>query len=314
MRRDGRDKSFDAAFIGMINLDVTVEGFREDMPRAKLTNVRGIRVNVGGDAANCAVTFAGLGMRCALCGRVGRDSGASLIESELAAAGVDVSFLARCTFGGSGTVVNLEQGGEASHLYSAGVNLGLCDADVSDALLSGSRIVCLNSIFGCGEIGGRTLGRAKAAGAVTAADTTTPQGGVGYGDIEPILKKLDWFLPSIDEACSITGEHSPERCADVFHGSGVKNVVIKLGAEGCFCSTVELSGRVAGFEAPRAVDLTGCGDSFVAAFLSGLAEGLSHYECALRANAAGAITACRVGSSGAVNRAALEEFLKSRSI
>ncbi len=49
---DGGARSFDALFVGMINLDVTVEGFRREMPLSKLSSVRGIRLNVGGDAAN----------------------------------------------------------------------------------------------------------------------------------------------------------------------------------------------------------------------------------------------------------------------
>ncbi len=255
------------------------------------------------------MTFARLGGRAALCGRMGRDRAGRVLSDELAAAGVDTGFVARAG-GASGIVVNLETGGETSHLSCEGANADLCDDDARPGMLCSARIVCLNSVFGCGRITERTMRAARAAGCVTAADTTTPPAGASLGDIAPLLSQLDWFLPSISEAAALTGSRDPVRCARAFHGAGVKNVVIKLGADGCFLSTEQLVEQVEGFRVAQVRDLTGCGDSFVAAFLAALADGLPHRECAVRANAAGALTAGRVGSSGAVTAEGLDRFLK----
>ena len=45
---------------------------------------------------------------------------------------------------------------------------------------------------------------------------------------------IDWFMPSIDEAVKISGETDTDRISEVFFERGIKNVVIKMGSDGCF--------------------------------------------------------------------------------
>ena len=81
---------------------------------------------------------------------------------------------------------------------------------------------------------------------------------------------------------------------------GAKNIVLKMGDQGCYLRTTGFSGIVSGYAVSNVVDTTGCGDNFVAGFISGLAKDLPAVECAHLANAAGAINATRLGSNGAV--------------
>ena len=57
--------------------------------------------------------------------------------------------------------------------------------------------------------------------------------------------------------------------ADVLLGYGVKNVIIKLGAKGCYFKNASLSIRLPAYRI-RAVDATGAGDTYAAGFLFAL--------------------------------------------
>ena len=87
--------------------------------------------------------------------------------------------------------------------------------------------------------------------------------------------------------------------AQVFLDYGVKNVIVKLGAKGCYFRGAEGSFSLPPCEI-RAVDATGAGDNFVAGFACELLHG-SSTEAALRfANACGAICTTAVGAATAL--------------
>ena len=52
--------------------------------------------------------------------------------------------------------------------------------------------------------------------------------------MEKVYPYTDYLMPSYDEAIYVTGEKDPDKIADYFLDAGVKNVVLKLGGEGCF--------------------------------------------------------------------------------
>ena len=93
----------------------------------------------------------------------------------------------------------------------------------------------------------------------------------------------DYLFPNEKEAAYHTGESDFSKAAAVFHGYGIRNVIIKAGGQGCYVSTAHEEGKL--FEAlpVKAVDTTGAGDNFVAGFISGLLEGETPAECCRRA-------------------------------
>jgi sugar/nucleoside kinase (ribokinase family) len=96
-------------------------------------------------------------------------------------------------------------------------------------------------------------------------------------DIRDSLPDVDYITPNGDEARYYTGKAEPEAMADVFLGYGVKNVIIKLGAEGCLLKNRETALRLPALPV-CAVDATGAGDHLVAGFTAEILRGASPKE------------------------------------
>ena len=117
-------------------------------------------------------------------------------------------------------------------------------------------------------------------------------------------------MPSYDEAVYVTGEKDPDAIADVFLNAGVKNVVLKMGAEGCFFK----SGEKRFFTDPfkiKPLDTTGCGDNFVAGFVHCLLKGMEPEACAEFACGAGALNSQGLGAHLYIrSEQHVEEFIR----
>ena len=75
----------------------------------------------------------------------------------------------------------------------------------------------------------------------------------------------------------------------------MKNVVLKLGGEGCFFKNAEKRFYTDPFKI-KPMDTTGCGDNFVAAFVHCLLKGMEPEDCAEFACAAGALNSQGLGA------------------
>jgi 5-dehydro-2-deoxygluconokinase len=95
---------------------------------------------------------------------------------------------------------------------------------------------------------------------------------------------------------------------------GVQIVVYKMGEKGSITLTRE--GEIAtGIYPIKALKPTGAGDSFLGAFLAGLADGLPVGPSVLRGSAAAAMVVARVGCAPAMpTRAVLDVFMATHSI
>ena len=114
------------------------------------------------------------------------------------------------------------------------------------------------------------------------------------------LSKVDFLVPNETETQEITGkringEEDLAKAAAKLLGRGVKNVVITLGGKGVFFKNRYEEIRMEAFRV-KAVDTTAAGDAFVGALAWGLAEGRDVEDVLLHANAAGALTATRLGA------------------
>lgn len=88
-----------------------------------------------------------------------------------------------------------------------------------------------------------------------------------------ILEKIDYLIPNEKEIHRlISGEYSIVQKADVLFNKGVKNVIVTLGAKGCYLKNKEYS---LFFEAAPfdAFDTTGAADAFISALAVLMSEG-----------------------------------------
>jgi tagatose 6-phosphate kinase len=115
---------------------------------------------------------------------------------------------------------------------------------------------------------------------------------------ECLLERPSLIKPNIDEIRALTGRPMNGRedllkAADDLHHAGVETVVISLGGDGSLVSCKE---GVFDVKVPKidAVNTVGCGDSMLAGFAAGLAEGRSMEETIRLASAVSAANAMRL--------------------
>lgn len=106
----------------------------------------------------------------------------------------------------------------------------------------------------------------------------------------------DFFLPGINEAIFLCGREKPEEIAEHYLKLNQDlNIVIKLGAEGCFYANSAEYDYIPGFKVDDIVDPIGAGDGFAAGLTSGLLEGKGMKESLERANLIGSMLIQTIG-------------------
>ena len=105
----------------------------------------------------------------------------------------------------------------------------------------------------------------------------------------------DYFFPSLEDACALSGLDDPRAILDWCHRLGAKTVFLKLGADGALVSDGSRSERIDGHRVD-AVDATGAGDCFCGACLARIAAGESIWNAARYANAAAALSTTGFGA------------------
>jgi ribokinase len=93
---------------------------------------------------------------------------------------------------------------------------------------------------------------------------------------------------------------------------GVRNVLLKLGENGAYLASAEGHTRISPYKV-HAVDTTGAGDAFNAAFATGLLRGMTPVNAGSFAAAAAAISVTRAGAHCTPSQEEIEQFLKDRT-
>jgi sugar/nucleoside kinase (ribokinase family) len=119
--------------------------------------------------------------------------------------------------------------------------------------------------------------------------------------LKALLPHVDMFLPSFEEAATLTGNSTPAGIVRACRAAGAGGVVgVKLGARGCY---LDYGGRAAMIPARRVrtvVDATGAGDAYVAGFVAATIRGADPFEAARFGNAVAASCVTALGASTAI--------------
>lgn len=299
--------------VGIIVADVLAKSIDNYPNKGKLELVEQLELHLGGCASNAAVDLAKIGVETSVIGKVGNDGFGSFVVNEMKNAGVITSGIKVSNKSlTSASVVFVHNNGERSFLHHLGANADFTLDDIDYSIVNQSKILFVAGALLMPMLDGiptaELLKRAKEAGVITVMDTAWDSTGKWMKLIEPCLPHLEYFIPSFEEAEMISGKHVPEEIADVFLRYGVKNVVIKLGANGCLIkSCTGEKYLIEAFKVDKVVDTTGAGDSFAAGFISGLVHGWNLEMCGKFANAVGAHCVMEVGATSGIRK--MDEIL-----
>jgi sugar/nucleoside kinase (ribokinase family) len=292
----------DVLCVGQLTVDILVKSvdrvdFELDTQRVEL-----IETGSGGDCLNVAIGLSRLGNTAGFVGLIGEDPFGELLIDVIDRAGIVRTGLRRTREAPTSSVLVLVNSqGDRTFFYHGGANdlFSLDDVDVS--LMERARIVHVGGTYLLpkfdGEGAARLLASACAAGKLTSMDVTWDVSGRWLQTIERCLQYLSFFMPSSKEAEKITGQSTPPGMADFLLDRGVKNVIIKLGKDGCYVKTAGKEGFFVDSFKTRAVDTTGAGDSFVAGFLTGVLRNWDYHTCARFACGVAALNIQHVGAT-----------------
>lgn len=273
-----------------------------------------LTLGLGGNSVNTAVALARLGSKVRIAAAVGNDRLGRMIREVLREKGVDDSNLVTVEgFNTSASVVLIQVNGERRLLHYRGASAAFAESHIDWRLAEGARIFHCASAFALPAFDGapfeRAIVRAKRLGCLTSINICWDTKNRWLPLLHPALEHTDFIFPNVDEGYKLTGEREPDAIARCLRLHGVKTVVVKLGAAGCYVQGPAGSFTSPGFKV-NPVDTTGAGDCFAAAFLAEISRGAALEEAARFANAAGALSTLGMGGAdSAPTRQQVVEFM-----
>jgi ribokinase len=284
------------AVVGSANIDLTTFTDRFPKPGETIFGQK-FDLGFGGKGANQAVAARLCGADVSMVARVGSDLfGPATIEN-FKKLGIDTTHVKQIEGLSSGVApIFVEPNGQNRILVVKGANDALKPADVdaaADMLKAADCIVLqfeipLETVY-------YTVAFARKHGVRCILNPAPGQ------PVEmSALAELDYFVPNESEAETVSGlpvknVADAKKCAEQLMASGIKRVIITLGANGSLLVGSGVSEHVAPF-AVKSVDSSGAGDAFIGSFAVFLGEGVAELEAVRRANLYAGLSTTGVGT------------------
>ena len=273
-----------------------------------------------GAPAIFAVAASRLGLKTAFIGAAGDDAFGRMLQTTLAAEGVNIDGLKTTPDFATGAafVAYYEDGSREFVFHIRHAAAGQLDPDaIPEQLFAGVKWLHIsgstlalneNSRAACQQ----ALDLTQAAGGKISLDPNLRSELMPLDDfreiLSPFLASADLILPTIGEAQMITGEVDPYRIAQKLGPKPGVITVLKRGPDGCSIYQDGEYFEVSGFSVTE-IDPTGAGDCFSAAFIAGLESGWPLTQVGSFANAAGALAVTKLGPmEGAPTQSQVESF------
>ena len=247
----------------------------------------------GGQMATAMAACAGFGLKTAYLGSAGNDHNGRLIISELAGRGVDVSkVLTRECANRFAVIAVDETTGERMVLWDRDNRLDLSKEELDPALIRSARLIHVDD----------EEQEAAIATALIARNDGIPV----TSDIDRITDRTTELVAAVSIPMfanhvlpAITGESDVERALRALRRTHQGMLCVTLGAEGAMMLVGDQLIVEKGFPI-SAVDTTGAGDVFRAAFIYGLLNQYPPQRMLRFANAAAAVSCTRAGAIAGV--------------
>jgi sugar/nucleoside kinase (ribokinase family) len=300
------EKVLTAIVFGNVTLDVICYPVNE-VPRHESIAFEDVAVTPGGCGSNTAIGLAASGIPTGIVACTGDDDSADLLFRYWEKVGVDVRFVQRTNEKPTGTSVGLiDDDFQPRFIHTSGANRGLTAAVIDPQAFAdaGARFFHIAGFFvlpNLFEDVAEKLAELRTLGITTSLDVVF---NVRMNDpklraaLWESLPQLDFFIANDHEAFRLTGESDPVNSAAILQERGAENVIIKLGAQGCYALSERFTGMVPAFKV-EVVDTTGAGDAFAAGFVAALSQGKDVETSCKAGNQAGAHVVQKLGAIAA---------------
>ncbi|MBW1880798.1 MAG: adenosine kinase [Deltaproteobacteria bacterium] len=263
---------------------------------------REVTFDSGGSCANSIATCGLLGARAIYCGQVGRDRMGEMYAARMEEA-CGSHALQYSEVGHTGKCLSIINGDDAERtmLTDLGVAITLPHVGEFAKVLQDTRIAHFTGYTFLDSSMRRVvleaMGVAHAAGALISIDAADPF--VVMQAKETVWKLLEEYAALVflnaDEARMLTGRAPREAVEAIVERTGVKTVVVKMGAQGSLVCRAGECCRM-GIRRVNAIDTTGAGDAYAGGFLYGLVQGWEIEKCAQLATLVASLTVAQVGA------------------
>ena len=281
--------------VGGANIDVKARSSRPATHRT--SNPGHGSMTPGGVARNVAENLARLGTHTHLIAAVGRDALGDALLAQTSAAGVRLELVLRSDKPTGTYTAILDSDGE---LVVAVADMTITD-DLTPEHLNGARelIAAAGLLVLDGNLGAAALEHAldlaAGAGVRTILEPVSVPKAEALGALLSDQRPVYAVTPNRDELTALTGlpsrtDRQLRAAADHLHGRGVQHVWVRLGKQGSLLSCAPGAATHLPAVPATVQDVTGAGDSSLAAFCHALVEGHDPLEAARFGHAAAALT------------------------
>ena len=282
--------------IGSSNTDMVIKSKKLPVPGETILGGTFL-MNPGGKGANQAVAAARLGGKVTFITKIGNDLFGNQAVGLLKKEGIDTRYVVKDLELPSGVaLITVDSDGENSIVVAPGSNGNLLPEDIPGNLFETGKfeIILLQLEIPIMTVEYSAL-TASGNGIKVILNPAPAQ------KLSDYLLKHTWLItPNETEAEILTGIKvhdisSAEIAASLLNETGVKNVILTMGAAGAYVKSESYTGMVPGVKV-EAVDTTAAGDVFNGALAISLAEGKDLEDAVVFANKAAAISVTRMGA------------------
>lgn len=265
---------------------------KPDSPTAKL-RISSHATMCGGQMATAMAACAGLGLKTAYFGCVGYDHDGRMIRSELEQRGVNVSHVLTRECPNRFAVITVDEtSGERIVLWDRDERLNLRARDFDSALIASARILHVDDEDQEAAIAAATVARSAGVPCASDIDRITDR-------TKDLIAAVSIPIFAQHVLPAMTGEADIERGLRAMRKWNDGMLCVTLGPSGAMLLKDDEVVIEPAF-AVKAVDTTGAGDVFRAAFIYGLLNEYPLRKMVRFANAAAAVSCTRAGAMASV--------------